>query len=159
VNIILTDDEMAYCREQALRRKASGDTRKLNHAATYQRTDEERIEQETGGTAAEYACRKLLGAELELPFDTFHHVPDIEPDWEVRQTGYENGHLIVRNNDPGDRRYILVTGTPPDLVIRGWIWGHEAKQKRFSRNPGGYRKSWFVPQAELHPLDAGEMAA
>lgn len=154
---MLTEDEYAYCVAEAMRRKESGDRRRLNHASTYRRTDEERVEQEITGTCAEYICRKLLGADLTLPFDTFHKVPDIEPDWEVRSTRREDGRLIVRTNDPDERRYILVTGTPPEMTVHGWITGIDAKQKRFFRNPRGYRIAWFVPQSELRPLDATEL--
>src|SRR5712664_597598 len=152
VQIALTGDELAYCKQEALRRKLDGDRRKLNHASTYQRTDEERVEQETGGCCAEYACRKLLGAELELPFNTFHKIPDILPDFEVRHTGHENGRLIVRSNDADDRRYILATGTPPEMTVRGWLWGHEAKQDKFRWNPYKWRSCWGVPQHQLYDL-------
>lgn len=153
LNVTLSEEEFRYCRDEAARRKKSGDTRKLNHASTYQRTDEERIAQEVGGCCAEYAVRKLLGAELVLPFDTFHKIPDILPDWEIRHTRHQNGRLIVRSNDDDDRRYVLVTGDPPELEVRGWLRGHEAKQEKFRWNPWKYRSCWGVPQDELRSAE------
>jgi len=156
IPIILDDNEMAFCMTEALRRKQDGDARNLNHSSTYSRTDEERIKQETGGCCAEFAVRKHLGEDLMLPFNTFHHVPDILPDIEVRHTYRDNGMLIVRTNDPESRRYVLVTGAPPELVIRGWFWGHEARQPKYLRNPRGYRWAYWVSQVELHPLELAE---
>ncbi len=86
--------------------------------------------------------------------DTFHSVPDVGPDFEVRATRIPDGCLIVRGNDADDRRYVLVTGDAPEVEIRGWLLGADAKKVGDLRNPNSHREAWFVPQERLNRFQA-----
>lgn len=70
---------------------------------------------------------------------------DVGP-YQVRHTPYENGCLIVKPRDP-DGVYFLVTGSYPNMTIRGWKHGEDAKHERYFRD--GDKPAFFVPQNEL----------
>ena len=156
VNVHITAEEFARCVVVGMRRFVSSSVKGHNHASTYERTFYARLEEETVGAVGEYAFCKYHGYTWEESVDTFHSVPDVGTKFEVRATRRDDGCLIVRENDPEDRVYILVTGTAPEVVIRGWVWGREAKQPQFLKNPSGYRPAWFVPQGNLRKLKADE---
>ena len=130
-------------------RFAVSESKRLNHASTYQRTWLERLIEEVIGACGERAWASYSDSYWTGSVDTFHDTPDIGA-WEVRSTARSDGCLIIRQNDPPERRYVLVTGEPPTMVIRGWLRGDEARRTEFARNPGGHRDAWFVPQSALH---------
>lgn len=137
---------------QARLRIGESAAQNLNHATTYSRSLSTRIEEETVGIAGEWALARLLGIDWEPPLNTFHTIPDVGC-FEARATHRPNGCLIVRSNDPADRVYVLLTGPPPTMTLRGCIRGAAAKQDRFRRDPNGWRPAWFVPQACLYRLE------
>jgi hypothetical protein len=142
--------EFKACVDVANIRMAVSNDSNLNHASTYQRDHLTRIQQEILGACGEMAVCKHLGLFWTPSVNTFHHEPDIPPDIEVRSTDRLDGSLIVRDNDPPDRRYFLVTGKPPSLLVVGFISGHEARKDEWVRDPHGHRPAWFVPQHALH---------
>lgn len=71
---------------------------------------------------------------------------------EVRTASDHNRRLIIHKRDPDDRAFVLVTGLAPTFRIRGWIWGEDAKQDRYWKDPAGGRPAYFVPHQELKPL-------
>ncbi len=74
---------------------------------------------------------------------------------QVRSTANHTGRLIIHEKDRDDRAFILVTGTAPTLVLRGWMWGKEAKQQCYWADPtAGGRPAFFVPQCDLRPIKA-----
>lgn len=79
-------------------------------------------------------------------------VPDASPDWEVRWTRRDNGRLILRPRDDEQRRWVLVTGELGRYVVRGWLYGHEARREEWWEAPAGREPAWFVPQSALRPL-------
>lgn len=124
-----------------------------NPATTYRRSYNLRIEEEIVGACAEAAVHKFLGKFWDTAFGTYHRQSDAPGGIEVRGTKLDNGSLIIRDNDADDRWYVLVTGEAPELIIRGFIKGNEAKQDKYVRNPHGHRQAWFVPQGELTPIN------
>src|SRR5262245_45093043 len=52
--------------------------------------------------------------------------PDIEPDIEVRARIDHRRDLKVKQDDVLARRFVLVTGEPPDFKLRGWLRGSDA---------------------------------
>jgi hypothetical protein len=149
IDIELTDWEVKHCVDVANARMAVSNARGLNNASTYERTYLERIRQEVLGACGEMAVCKATGRFWSPSVDTFHRVPDIHPDIEVRATHYLNGCLPVRNNDPDDRWYTLVVGEPPKLRVVGSIRGHQAKRQEWLSNPHGHRPVYLVPQSAL----------
>lgn len=120
----------------------------LNAASTYTSNWMEQLGREIRGAAAEMLVAKELDRHYESSVGTFHSTPDVAG-WEVRSTSIEHGCLILRDNDPDDRRYVLVVGSAPDLRIAGWCLGGEGKQEWNLRNPNGDRPAWFVQQHHL----------
>ncbi len=62
--------------------------------------------------------------ELELNGDRGNDVCGCE----VRQTGYKDGRLKVTKEDFPHMPYILVTGSSPYFILRGWIFGWQAQK-------------------------------
>jgi len=137
-------------------RMLESDKKGLNHSTTYKRTLEERLIEETVGILGELAVFNFLG-QGKLMINTFHKIADAGKDVECRATHHQNGSLIVRDNDDDNRRYILVTVNRNEATLHGWMFGHEAKQKQFERNPNNYRPAWFVPQDNLHSMGSFEL--
>lgn len=103
------------------------------------------------GAVGELAFAKYREIPWDESVDTYHGTPDVGG-VEVRATTYEDGHLVIRDNDADDRIFVLVTGSAPEVEIRGWIRGADAKRDEFLRDPHGYRQAWFVPQDALGRL-------
>ena len=151
MDVTLTMTEWHHAAQTALLRMVVSAAQKLNHASTYERTWSERMAEEMTGAAGEVAVAKVLGAFFVGSVNTFHRVPDCIAGTEVRATERDNGCLILRDNDPDDRRYVLVVGSAPKLRIAGWLVGADGKRPEFLRNPHGHRPAWFVPQDNLRP--------
>lgn len=149
VEITLDPWEFKHCVDVANIRMAISNERNLNHASTYERGYVERIQQETLGVCGEMAVCKAINKMWKPSVNTFHNLPDVEPNIEVRATENTNGCLIIRENDPEDRWYFLVIGTPPIVTVVGYIRGREGKRNEWIRDPNGYRTAWFVPQDAL----------
>ena len=131
---------------------AISNDRNLNHSSTYSRTYAERVRQEVVGACGEMALCKAMNWFFSPTVNTFHGTPDVGDRWEVRATDREDGSLIIRDNDDDDRWYVLVTGEPPVMEIKGYIQGSAAKRSEWLRNPNGHRLAWFVPQSALKHL-------
>ena len=72
---------------------------------------------------------------------------------EVRSSTKHNNRMIVYENAPDDTPFIFVTGKIPNLEIRGWMTGKDAKKHEYWTNPsGGDRYAYFVPVADLKPM-------
>jgi hypothetical protein len=95
--------------------------------------------------AAELALCKHLGLEWNRGVNTFK-APDAGV-YQVRQTKYERGHLIVRPKDPDEATYVLVIGQCTVYVPVGWLTGREAKV-----HANWKVDAWWVPMEGLHPM-------
>jgi len=154
MDVDLSAHEFATAVHVGMMRMTASANNKHNHASTYQRGYLERLEQEALGACGEIALCKALGYYWVPSVNTFHDVADVGRGIEVRATRRHDGRLIVRDNDPVDRWYVLVTGEPPRLTVRGCIRGHDARRNEWQRNPHGHRVAWFVPQHALRPPPA-----
>ena len=79
--------------------------------------------------------------------DSYKDDPDIVPDWEVKHTELDTGHLIIQANDRDSDRVILVTGSNP-FVIRGWLPVSYCKDDLYLKTTSRNTAYW-VPQTEL----------
>jgi hypothetical protein len=149
VQVELTPRELAMAVNVGMQRLVASTEAGLNHASTYHRSFLKRLEEETVGACGEIAFSKAFGKYWSPSVNTFHDIADVGTDIEVRSTRLDSGSLIVRDNDAGDRWFVLVTGEPPLMTIRGRILGSEAKKPQYVRDPHGHRKAWFVPQEAL----------
>jgi hypothetical protein len=75
---------------------------------------------------------------------------DVGDDIQVRWTSYHTGHLILHEKDLGEHFYVLVTGTFPNMEVKGFLCGHQAKQKKYWKEKGfDGRPCYAVPQKDL----------
>ena len=100
------------------------------------------------GATAELAAAKWLNVpNFRLTIDTYKSEPDIAPDWEVKHTVQDNGHLIIQQNDRDSDRAVLVTGLNP-FTIRGWLPVSYCKDSLYLKTTSRNTAYW-VPQNEL----------
>lgn len=74
---------------------------------------------------------------------------DLGDNLQVRTRSKHDWDLLVRPQDADDHIYILVTGTAPNYVVRGWIVGSEAKRPHYLQSYGNRPDAYFVPQEDL----------
>lgn len=104
------------------------------------------------GAAGELAVAKHLGVYWAAPVNTYSTGGDVGA-LQVRTRSRHDYDLIVRPKDRDTDRFILVTGRTPHFRLHGWITGAEAKQDRYLQTHGGREPAWFVPAANLHPME------
>ncbi len=124
----------------------------LNAATVRQRTLMTRLSNDVCGAAAEAAVSKWLAIPFSSSVNTFHQA-DVADDIGVRHSERRNARLILRENDFPGHWYVLVVGTPPNMLIAGYIHGSDARQPQWLANPHGYAQAWMVPQSALLPVD------
>jgi len=100
------------------------------------------------GAAAELVVANFLGVEWRAALTVERDV-DVEG-YHVRATRYATGRLRIHPDDSGI--FILVTGTVPNLMIRGCHRAESCKRPEFWDEPQPGRPAWFVPQSELHSI-------
>ncbi len=154
MNVTLSFAEFYHAVDAAKLRMASSSLKQLNHATTYKRNYIERLQEEVIGTCGEMAVAKAMNKWFIPTIDTFHDRPDVFDAVEVRSTGRADGRLIVRDNDPDDRIYILAIVQAPDIKLAGWMRGGDCKIQKYFYNPNNYRDAWFVPQKDLQTMDS-----
>jgi hypothetical protein len=102
------------------------------------------------GACGEMAVAKFLGVYWGGHVDTFRDA-DVGARIQVRWTSRDDGDLFVKPQDDPAHTFVLVTGFPPNLVIRGAFRGADAKQD--DRWDASLPEPAFkVPQTELAPL-------
>jgi hypothetical protein len=117
---------------------------KLNAATTVERDYCKIMADEVGGILAEIVVGRRFDKTYLPATNTFHRRADVGDDIEVRSTVYLNGALIVRDNDDPARRYVLVVCDPmKGFMIRGWAYGHEAKQPQWLETGNGRPAYWY----------------
>lgn len=103
------------------------------------------------GAMAECALAKFLNVYWEGK-GKFNGV-DVG-DVDVRSTRYDNGKLIIHPSDDDNRKYYLLTGIDGNYIVRGWIWGRDAKNQMYWSDPSGKnRPAYFVPQDKLNGVN------
>jgi len=102
------------------------------------------------------AVAKLLGKYWGGSVGTFQKQGDIDScAVEVRTRRKHGWDLIIRDRDPDERVFVLVTGTAPNYRVCGWLHAGSAKQQQWRKDHGGYGAAYFVPQnalREMHEL-------
>lgn len=100
------------------------------------------------GMLGEIAFRRLFG-NLDFPNKAqFKAIPDALG-CDIRTTSYEHGCLIIRDDDPEDRPYVLMIGRDKAFRCAGWRWGWE--RKHFHKRPSTNKRppAWFIAQGAL----------
>ena len=154
--VTLTPWEYKACMDVAAARMATSNEAGWNHGSTYKRTYLQRTQEEIVGVCGEMAVARVLDCYWSPSVNTFHKETDLPRSMEVRSTAHLTGRLIVRENDPTDRIYVLVIGEPPTMTVVGWMLGADARKDQWIENPHGHRQAWFVPQDQLIPINHNE---
>ena len=105
------------------------------------------------GAGGEAAFAKYFNLNWPAGVNTYKKLPDILPDFEIKTTPHADGHLIVEDGDPPDRRYVLVCGTMPDYVLVGWMGGADVKQPKYLRLHERCGPTFWVPQIDLRGIE------
>lgn len=103
------------------------------------------------GACAEMALAKHLGLFWSGNVGD-HDAPDVAG-FQVRQTAYATGHLMLHPDDKDHEIFVLATGTAPKFVLRGWLLAGDGKHEQHWRDPTKQNKpAYFVPQNLLHGM-------
>jgi hypothetical protein len=100
------------------------------------------------GALGELTVAKALGIYWDPNIGGNDHGAGDVGRFEVRATTRTPAGLVIRERDRDAAAFVLVTGTPPRLCIRGWCFARDAKRPEYARD-GEY----FVPAALLDPWD------
>lgn len=103
------------------------------------------IEGDCGELAAAKALNRYWGGSV----DTFKRGGDVGP-IQVRTRSKPHYELIVREDDPDDAIFVLLTGSCPTYEVVGTIKGSEAKQPEWLKTHGGRPPAYFVPHEALN---------
>jgi hypothetical protein len=103
------------------------------------------------GACAEIAVARVRDVYFIPTVNTFKDA-DIGSKIQVRSTASHSNRLLVRSDDDPNHYFVLVTGSAPDLCVRGYIKGSDAMSPMFLDNPGHREEAWFVPQSYLKPM-------
>jgi hypothetical protein len=158
----LNFERMMKAVEHSYIRISESNNKNLNHASTYERKFNERITQEVIGVLGELAVLDFLNINSDPLVNTYHNIADAGKDVESRATNRLDGHLILRDNDDPERRYIFCTVDYSAVRLIGWAKGKdvmkeeyfrsEQKIKSICKNPKVLRPAWFVPQNILQDM-------
>jgi hypothetical protein len=162
LEIHLPVSDFHYASAAAVERMADSQRQDLNHAKSISRTLDTRLIEEVVGCSAEIAFARMCGDDShELPINTFHVAADYGADIEIRASNNPVARLIIRDDEPRDRRYVFFTiqfaGTVVKAFPEGWLYGHEAIKTKYRDNPHDARESYFVPKADLRPMSTLEL--
>lgn len=114
------------------------------------------FKREAAAVSAEIAVAKWLGMKLALRINIFHNEPDLGTDIEVRCILKPNNDLVIRKNDIGTRRFVLVYVSRFKAKLIGWLHGYEGMESDYILNPNGKGEAWFIPQGRLYGMDTFE---
>jgi len=84
--------------------------------------------------------------------DGLTDLPDLGDFIDVKTVVHRTPLLIVQPTAPDDWVYLLVNGEKhPHYTLEGWLWGREAKTRKYMWDPLGGRAAFFVPARDLRP--------
>lgn len=156
ITVTLTPAEQLIAQTVGLMRQAS--VSRNGWANKHGRADGGEEADHILGAAGEMAAAKVLGRYWGGDVNTFKRA-DIGHSVQVKTRSRHDWDLIVRPDDDDGAFFILVTGSPTDLRVHGWMRGGEAKRDIWLKPYGGRPPAYFVPQAVLRPLRQREVVA
>ena len=105
------------------------------------------------GACGEVAVAKAMGRYWGGSVNTFKTIGDLDSTgWEVRTRSDHDYDLIIRDDDDDERVFILVTGSAPEYLVRGWIKAADAKRGEWRKDYGGHGAAYFVPPECLREM-------
>ena len=145
--IKLNENELMMAANVGVRRQVEALSKGLKnqHGALASKVWQNHIE----GACGELAFAKAMNWYWNGSVNTFK-LPDVG-NAQVRTRSSHSFELIIRKNDTGI--FVLVTGMAPQYKVHGWFDSKDVKSI-WLQDYGGREKAYFVPQAELHPLES-----
>lgn len=104
------------------------------------------------GALGELAVAKALNRFWSASVGTFKTGGDVGS-IQVRCRSRHDYELLVRDTDPDDAAFILVTGRAPTFRVHGWIYGRDAKRPEWRQTHGNRPPAYFVPHSALQSLE------
>lgn len=102
------------------------------------------------GAGGEIAAGKILGIPPILSVDfNQRKCGDLEDGTEVRTRPEVYNDLPIREQDPEDRRYVLMVGRLPVYWYVGGIWGKDARREEWWHEYRNVSPAWWVPHQAL----------
>lgn len=126
---------------------------KPSHASRYDKElgFHEYVAQVAESIVAEILVARYFGLKDFDPRDSkFKQTADVGSGIEVKWTRYDSGQLIIYPSDRNTDIAVLVTGSSPNYMIRGWIPVAIAKRDRFKHS---HQPTWWVTQINLQPIE------
>lgn len=150
IEVRLSLDEMIFAAIAATRRMMNAAEHGYQHRAGMD--DKDGWTRHLLGAAGEVAAAKALNRYWNGDPAAFK-AADIGQRLQVRTRRCHWHELIIYPNDNPEHAYLLVTGTPPALVVRGWILGAEGMFPAWLTAPdNGRPAAYFVPQKHLEDV-------
>lgn len=103
------------------------------------------------GACGECAYAKFANVYWSPTVNTYK-APDVDG-VQVKTRSKSEYELLVRDDDADDHPFVLVTGMNGRYVVRGWLYGHEAKRPEWKQGHGGREPAYFAPQSALRPME------
>lgn len=70
----------------------------------------------------------------------------------LKHTELPNGCLLIKDGESVKYRFVLITGSMPTFIVRGWIEGEDGLRFGRLRNPTGRGRAWYIEQRYLWPM-------
>lgn len=155
----LTLNESQYLEALDIAKKRQAGALKKQRHSAHGYNENDPLKVHIQGTVAELGISLITGqqwhAYLEVLTGGTGKPPDVGEKLQVRSTEYSTGHLIAHPSDSDEDIFVLVIVRGRDLIVKGWLPGHEAKQQKYwgDKFKNG-RPAYFVPQTDLRPCKA-----
>jgi len=151
MNVVLTWPELVIAAGIGMRRQI-GALRKslLNRHGL---SEEDSWSAHVEGAAGEMAAARAMNRYYSGSVNTFKRDGDVGK-IQVRTRSRHDYELLVRPEDRDGDVFVLVTGVAPAFNVVGWLLGRHAKQDQWLKQHGGRPPAYFVPHAQLHPIES-----
>ncbi len=150
VTVRLTEQEMGIAATIGIYRYL--DAMRKNRRQTHGKTARGRWETDIEGCCTELAFAKWVGRYWSGALRANARRGDVGG-FEVRSCPLDDARLLLHAADADAAPFVLVTGTAPELTLRGWILGRDGKKTQWWSAPDGRRPCYAVPQAALTPME------
>jgi hypothetical protein len=149
VPVSLTEEQLLTCAIGAVRRTVDN---MVNRRPQPYGEPDNRWEADVQGACGEFVVAQFLG----MFWDPVQGFPQKDRDVgfhvQVRTTKLETGCLFLYPSDAPAHPYVLVTGWVPNLVIRGFIFGHDGKNQDYWGKARTRSPCFAVPQYALEDV-------
>ena len=155
IEVSLTRDEWAQAVFVALLRQHHS-LHRSSADSLYEKPWMAQLEIHMLGACGELAAAKAIGLPWPSSVNTYKGESDLPGGIEVRHRTKSHYDLIVRDDDPDDRRYVLTLGEVadvPKIKVVGWFFGSYSGRHRYLHLPVGSYPTRFSPDAVLGAIE------